>query len=443
MKLWQHALAVRHLHRQEAASALVYILVISAVIGTGVASYMGLVNAQYKSVMRSQQWNNAMPVIEAGVEEALIHLHHNDITNLALNGWLPDPSSGMFQKSHEFGGSKYVVSIRPSTPPVIISEGYVKSPLSTNWMAPRRVLVATTRQGMFTKGMVAKGQINLNGNNIRADSFDSGDPNFSTGGKYDPTKAKDGGDVATNSGLTNSLDVGNANIFGKVATGPGGSVKVGNTGAVGSQTWQSAGNKGIQSGWSSDDMNVSFPDVQLPNAIWTAPLGGTVGGVAYDMIFSTGFYKVGKLGQGGTDRYLVTGNAVLWVTNSINLTGSDALTIATNASLQLYMSGSTTDLAGKGVVNQTGNATNLYYYGTTNNTSISFGGNAAFVGGIYAPSADFKMNGSGNPSDVVDFTGSSVSKSVQMNGHYSFHYDENMGRNGPKLGWVITGWNEI
>ena len=118
------------------------------------------------------------------------------------------------------------------------------------------------QQGFF-KAMVAKGQIDFNGNNIRTDSFDSSDPTFSRAGQYDKNRAKDNGDVATNSGLTNSLNVGNANVFGHVATGPHGTVAIGSQGAVGDKDWQT-GHTGIKPGWSSDDMNVSLPDVTIP-----------------------------------------------------------------------------------------------------------------------------------------------------------------------------------
>src|SRR2546422_6550719 len=38
---------------------------------------------------------------------------------------------------------------------------------------------------------------------------------YSTNGRYDPAKAKDEGDVATNSGLVNTINVGNADIKGR------------------------------------------------------------------------------------------------------------------------------------------------------------------------------------------------------------------------------------
>ena len=382
-------------------------------------------------------------MIEAGIEEALTQIHYGGFTNLANNGWTYDSALGSYTKTRDFTQNRYTVSIRATDPPVITSSGYVRVPLSTNWMQPRTVVVTTGRQGMFAKGMVAKGAINLNGNNIRSDSFDSMDPNYSTGGRYDGSKIKAGGDVATNSGLVNAFSVGNANILGKVSTGPGGSVSIGSNGKVGDVAWQNSGNSGIQPGWSTDDMNVSFPDVVVPtSAIYAVPgLNIAINGITYDTVYTNGVYRVGALGSAGTDKIVVTGNATIIVTNSITLSGQDALTITTNGSLKLYMTGASTSLAGNGIVNMTGNAMQFSYYGSTNNTSLSLSGNAAFTGSIYAPSASFTLSGGGN--NTIDFVGASVTGTVTMNGHYNFHYDENLGRQGQALAYVVLTWNEI
>src|SRR5262249_53592661 len=141
-----------------------------------------------------------------------------------------------------------------------------------------RGVKATTRKDfIFAKGMVARDTINLKGNNITSDSFDSSDPNYSTNGLYDATRTKDNGDIATNSSLNDAVNVGNADIIGHVSTGPNGSVELGPNGAVGSMAWVNGHNKGIQDGWRTDDMNVDFPDVGVPftGGAFT-PGGGTI-----------------------------------------------------------------------------------------------------------------------------------------------------------------------
>jgi len=300
----------------------------------------------------------------------------------------------------------------------------------------RTVRVVAVKDGLFMRSMVAKGQIDMSGNNVKTDSFDSADPNASTRGQYDPAKAKDHGDVATNSGLLNSLSVGNANIWGRVSTGLGGSVTVGANGSVGSKAWQQAGKSGVEPGFSRDDMNMSFPEVKPPfDDIFRVPFGDPL------LIPVSGNWKViGDL----TQSLVVQSNvhAILFVTGKISLTGNDdKIEIQPGASLRLYMAGASAVIRGQGVVNQSGNATNFYYFGLPSNTSLALSGNGAFIGGIYAPNTDFTLGGGGK--DTKDFIGASVTSTVKMNGHFNFHYDENLGRVGPDSRFILTSWNEI
>jgi hypothetical protein len=84
---------------------------------------------------------------------------------------------------------------------------------------------------------------------------------------------------------------------------------------------------------------------------------------------------------------------------------------------------------------------NFSYFGMTNNTSVSMSGNAAFTGVIYAPNAALTLGGGG--SNPYDFVGAAIAKTVNMNGHYNFHYDEALAKYGPSKGYVVTTWNEM
>lgn len=429
---------------------LVVVLVVTAIIGLILAGYLRWISQQNMLVMRSQSWNTALPFAEAGIEEALAHLNANGITNLNIAGWAPTNQAVMNVRAIKEG--YYQVTIYPTNRhPVIESIGFAPPPLRAD-AAPasmtntssfpiipagyiqRRIRVTTTNDPLFARGMVAKGNIDFRGNNVRTDSFDSGDPQFSSGGQYDPNKNKDNGDVATNSGLVNSLNTGNANILGKVSTGPGGSIALGPNGAVGSKAWQEAGNRGVEAGWSSDDMNVNFPEVKQPFTSGQPPAlsGGSL------VLERNGQYEIQTLAK----TLIVRSNiqASLLVTVDLSLTGQDRIFLEPGATLKLYVSAPSASLGGQGVING-GNATNFYYFGLPTNTRLSFGGNSAFTGSIYAPEADFQLGGGG--SDVRDFVGASVTKTVQMNGHYKFHYDENLRRAGPPRQYVVTSWNEF
>ena len=120
---------------------------------------------------------------------------------------------------------------------------------------------------------------------------------------------------------------------------------------------------------------------------------------------------------------------------------SDVIRIApVGASLKYYMVGASFRIKGLGVANESGNAANFSYYGLPSNTSVDFGGNAAFTGAIYAPQADYSLGGGGN--DTIDFIGASVSKTVTMNGKFQFHYDENLARVAGHRGFIPTNWVE-
>src|SRR5262245_33484865 len=110
-------------------SALTLTLLTALVIGIAMASYLSLTSSQNVSTMRSMAWNNALTVVEAGVEEALTQLHYTGITNLSANSWTY--ASGLYNKTRTLGDNTYFdVTIRPVEPPVIVSKGRVPAPLS-------------------------------------------------------------------------------------------------------------------------------------------------------------------------------------------------------------------------------------------------------------------------------------------------------------------------
>src|SRR5215510_16530084 len=124
----------------------------------------------------------------------------------------------------------------------------------------------------------------MNGNDVMTDSYDSTNPAKSTNGRYDPLKAGDKGDIASISGLTNSLKVGNANVWGRAITGPAGGVYTGPNGAVGSTNWQRSGMSGVEPGWWVNDLNFSVPDVTAPFTVATPPASGLVNGINYGYV---------------------------------------------------------------------------------------------------------------------------------------------------------------
>ena len=466
------------INNRPAGSALLLALFTAFIICITLSTYLYLVSNQNQTVLRSMAWNSAIPVVEAGIEEALTQLHFVGITNLVANGWSGLQADGFYHKTNSLGnGFAYDVGIMPppaggQDQPTIESVGYSPAPLnlagyySTPWgmilggtlvpqftpstpVTKRKVRVLAKRQTPMNYSNLAKGLIDLNGNNVRTDSFDSTSIDASTNKRYDPLKARDHGDVATNSGIVNAVKAGNADIKGHVGTGPNGSVDIGSNGSIGDKAWVESGKTGSEPGWVTDDTNVDIPDVTDlgfdPNGLTTIknasggqwPLNT---GPAYDYILTAGNnYNIANF----TGRIIIvgSGNVKVYVGSSFNLSGQDQIVVSEGTSLQLYVAAPSAKFGGQGLSNMDTDAMSFQYYGLPTNTALTFSANAAFTGTIYAPEADFTLGGGGN--NTYDFVGATVTKTLTMTGHFNFHYDESLARRFPIRQYVVFSWNEI
>ena len=238
----------------------------------------------------------------------------------------------------------------------------------------------------------AKQHIDLKGNNILADSFDSGDPNYCTNGLYDPAKRKAHGDIASIGGIIN---VGNAEVMGTLYTSPTGYPTIGPYGSVGDLAWVLGGQKGIQPGHYRNDLNMDFPDVVPPYEVGVLPAGRVIGSTNYTWVLGNASYIYvepnGATFKSG-DFILVTGHATVYVTGNFIMAGGSGIVIAPGASLRLYVGGAIASLA---AVNNAGNCSTFAYFGLPGNTNLSVAASSALMGTIYAPSADLYMAGGG------------------------------------------------
>jgi hypothetical protein len=462
---------------RNAGSVLLVTLLLSIIMGVTLGGYLIMAMTQNRSVVRSQTWNSAIALTEAGIEDGLQEINKYAGTFVLLTNWISTASSdnwslvdsNVFYVRRYMGEDYYDVYITNSNPmaPTVYASGTTlwhynyasaasqsmfaavgTSPTATGLTnVTRGVVVATKVDALFNVAMAALQTIDFNGKNVATDSFDSADPLYSTNGLYpygNVNKTKANGDVVTDDTITNSLSVGNATIKGLVKTGPNGTVAIGPNGSVGDRAWVEGGSSGIETGHFSDDMNVLFPSVTLPTTTWLpvvqAPGGTKVNGDSYDYIILTG----GDYSLPGLTGSLYIGSNVtvrIKCTGDVKLTGSsDQIHIASGGSVIFYMASGSFSLGGNGLVNENGNAASFYYFGLPSNTSVGFNGNANFVGAVYAPQAAFSLGGGGN--NTYDFIGASVSKSVRMNGHFNFHYDENLARNGFGRGYIPTNWKE-
>jgi len=420
------------LKRQEqTGSVLMVTLFMVSLIGFFLFSYLYLVRTERVQVARSQGWNAALAMAEAGLEEALAQINPGAPApggvDRTANGW--GAASGGFYGPMSrtlAGGGSYSVVVSTDASPIIYATGYVAIPYLPASLS-RVVRLTTADPGLFSVAMAVKKNIDLSGNNVNSDSFNSANSSLSTNGQYDPSKTSTNGNLASIQGLVN---VGNANINGEVLLGP-----------TASETQLK---NGYVSGGITNDFNVAFPDVILPSG---TPIPATplvlplvTNGVSYDYAFFVGgYYSIDNLSgniyvaPGVNVTLLLTGNAT---SQYIRVASANGV----SGSLAIYMDGPTFTLSGNDIVDS-GNAMNFAYYGTPNNTTVKFTGNSALTGTIYAPEASFTLGGGGN--NTYDFVGSSYTMSAKLNGHFNFHYDENLAAAGPRRGFVANSWHEL
>jgi hypothetical protein len=237
-------------------------------------------------------------------------------------------------------------------------------------------------------------------------------------------------------GVTNSVAVGNADIWGKVSTGIGGTVQGLNNGSVGDIAWHAAGMTGIKPGWHLQDMQVEWPPITDAPTTWLNPTGGKVGTTSYQYILTGGSFGVSQLNGG----LYVMGESTLVVQDTLDIGGSDAIVLAPGATLKIYCYAQNAKISGGGLVNPDNQPAKFQYYGMPSNKSLHFSGGTAFAGVIYAPEADFILGGGGGTR--MDFTGASMSKSLKLNGKFNGHYDEAL-RDLKTAGFTILSWNEM
>jgi len=293
----------------ERGTALIVALFLTTILAVTIAGYLRHSSQQNLLSVRSQTWNMSIAVSESGVEEAMQHLNSNP-DNLAVDGWSQSGNTYTVGRTLD-ANTRYTVAIDNANPlqPVITSQAFITDPTFTastpsstfavagttvggpnqeSVKSPeitRVVRVTAGRSGLFLKAMVAKHTIDMNGNGVMTDSFNSTSPSNSINGRYpagDTSKLLDNGDVASNDSIVNVVNVGNANIFGRVAVGPGGTAGLGPNGGVGTRAWQ-AGNSGIQPGYFTDDMNFTFPTIELPYTVGLTPTSGSFSTTNYTL----------------------------------------------------------------------------------------------------------------------------------------------------------------
>lgn len=259
--------------------------------------------------------------------------------------------------------------------------------------------------------VIAKNGVTLKGNNIVFDSFNSTNSNYSTGGAYDFSKREANGNIISGVG---NISVGNAEIKGKLYTGPTGGYTIA-SGSVGDLSWASSG---VEQGWAITNYVLNdFLDVVAPYSTGFIPSG--LGTNKYVLMGNTSYFLPGDLVLQSGETMLVNGvGATLYVVSNLTMAASSAINFSPGASLRLYVGGN----AAFGQVNNSGMAADFRYFGLAGNTAITWSGPGSYIGTIYAPEAVLAFAG-GSPYSS-DFSGACMVNSCTINGKFAIHCDE-------------------
>jgi hypothetical protein len=411
-------------------SVLLITMAIGLVVGTVLGSYLLLTSLRNEEASRSLAWNTGIPVLEAGIEEGLTHLN-SDINDPTANQWTADTVNGhpVFWKTRSLpdGSYYYVTNLNISSPtPLIISAGFVPSPIKKGEYICRVVQVNTTNApSEFSRAIVANGLIRLSGNSV-VDGYNSAYP-------YDTfTNRNASGGIATDSQQNPAINVGSAHVYGTAVTGPGGTVSV-SGGSVGD-----LGNTGgIQPNWTDNNMNAQL----LPNSPPTATFLSFTPGAGTNVLTSGNYQVKNFVCNSASSPLIIAGNVTLWVQDNFIINNTGYVYIdPQNASLKLYVGGdpngtlATASISGGGIVNGTGVPANFVYYGLPSNTTLNYNGTADFVGTINAPQANFSLSGSGSVYGAI------ICNSLTSSGTSNIHYDHALVGNGL---FLVTSWKEL
>lgn len=455
-------------HSAERGSLLIVAMLLCAIIGISLVSYINVGRSALKTSNRSLYNNAAMNLAENGLEEAMYSINKlvNDSTySFTGDGWTAVGSNDMKRKwtgttfdQNATGEVRvYIYNYDGAAAPNIVARALVTVQGDSNkGTVEKWVRVQLRKTSKFANGLVAKQTINFNGS-PQVDSWNSDPDNNSATAAipYSAAVKNDAGSVGSISVGVNAVLVDNADIWGYVGTG-GSAPQVGATGTIGPF--------GTPTGTTvashvTTDFSASFDNVTAPSTYSYTSAGAlstsTVlpDDISGATLAADGKYYISCSSIGGSNKvYTVAAGkkVVLKVTdttgNCIDIKGgSGGLNISSGASLEIYAAGDI-NIGGQGAMNggtTTGTMNqpvNLQIYGTkTSGTqNISIKGNGLFSGVLYAPFGSVQLDGS------VQTYGSVVANDITLNGTSAqFHYDESLGNFGGNNPFRVTRWDEL
>ncbi|MDQ8207400.1 hypothetical protein QEH52_07765 [Coraliomargarita sp. SDUM461003] len=416
---------------RDRGSALISAMIFCFVVMTLMGSYLYMATTEFRVSAGSYLLGASFNLAEGGVDRALHALGKNDHT-----GWTTGTdaqgrsywaqSFGSYDLGGNLEGVIKVVILNPTgSSPEIFSEGEASGRVSG---AISKQVHASLSSGFypFINGFNSKQGIVLKGNNVTFDSYDSGE------GAYSWRNRNSEITVATISVESDAIDIGNADIYGYVATG-GALPNVGPNGAITSYS-----NPGVvDAGRVTTDFYAQFPDISAPslNAPSTSiPSSGTIAG---------GDYQLNSWSMSGKKILRITDDARIVVDGDISFSGKSGVEIASGATVKIYAKGNVS-ISGNGILNESQVPGQLLVFGihtTEGGQSIAISGNGYLAAAVYAPNAVVTLTGGGNSGRVY---GAVAAYSAALTGNSHFSYDEALENyNIGGAGFEVDEWTEL
>lgn len=431
MKSFIHNKGDSETRARQRGSALLTAMIFSFVVVTLLGSYLYLASSEYRISSRSYLLGASFNLAEGGIDQALYTLNQGD-----HSGWRTgnnvDGRTYWAQRfgSYDLGGNIVgyinVVILDPtSTTPEIYSEGEASGHVAGSVAKQVRVSLSSGFYP-FLNGFNSKEGIVLKGNNVTFDSYDSRNGNYGLGNTNSEIT------VATISVVSDAIDIGNADVYGYVATG-GAQPNVGPNGSI--TTYSNPGK--VDKGRITTDFYAEFPNVSAP--ILSSPSTSVPG----SGVITGGDYELSSLSMSGGSTLTINGNTRLVVTGDISVKGRAAIEIASGASVELYVHGDV-DIGGKGILNRSQVPAQLLIFGTNTTEggqTIKISGNGYLSAAVYAPNGVVTLNGGGSSGRVY---GAVAGYDAKLTGNSHFSYDEaledyNMGGGG----YQVDEWVEL
>ncbi|MGZ0657211.1 DUF7305 domain-containing protein [Coraliomargarita sp. W4R72] len=416
---------------RQRGSALLTALIFSFVVVTLLGSYLFLASSDYRVSSRAFLLGASFNLAEGGVDQALYALNqgeHSDwhvgVDRDARSYWSKE--FGSYDLGGNIRGYIRVVILEPlSSSPEIFSEGEARGHVAGS--VTKQVRVALTSGFYpFRNGFNSKQGIVLKGNNVTFDSYDSRDGNYGLGNMNSEIT------VATVSVENDAIDVGNAEVYGYVATG-GGEPNVGPRGAITSYDNPNV----VDPSRITTDFYAEFPSLSAPT------LSAPATSLPYWGVMNGGDYLLNSFSMSGKSSLYVIRDSRIVVTGDMSLSGQATVYIANGARLLIYAAGDV-DLSGGGILNSSQRPSDLLVFGThevAGGQQIKISGNGYLAAGVYAPNANVTLNGGGNSGRVY---GAIAAYESKLTGNSHFSYDEaladfNLGEGG----YQVEEWVEL